>query len=383
MRAVILLLFLFLTLGVTAGDPVRIALYYNSTLTRCTFTAVKGGYSFETDMGKNIEVKPGESVEISVASGALKLIVKGTPYSCRQVLVAKPNGFAEFKLLPAGSKPNGRVYEERVEFVYRNGRLYVINEIEAEKYVSGVIEAEGGGDHEPEYYKVQAVISRTYAYNNLRRHEAEGFHLCDATHCQVYHGKPRHEPLAAKATAATEDVVIVDQQINLITAAFHSNCGGHTVNSEHVWSKALPYCVGKPDPYCLVMPHSNWEKSVSFDQWQNYLRNKRFPYTDSTSSAFGFFPTGKQVYMTDSASRLPLRMIREDMKLKSTYFTIHRDGDQVKFIGQGFGHGVGLCQEGAMRMAQLGYNCREIIEFYYTDVHLVPRHLIWFFKEEP
>lgn len=335
------------------------------------------------DNASDLEIRPGETIDVSIASGELRVIVAGKSSVVGQKLSLRPLGSGTFRLAPAGLKPNHRLYEEVVEFIHRAGKLYVINTVDAEKYVSGVIEAEGGGNHEPEYYKVQAIISRTYAYNNLRRHEAEGFQLCDATHCQVYHGKARHEPLAEKATQATDDIVIVDDDINMITSAFHSNCGGHTVNAEHVWSKPLSYCVGKPDPYCLVMPHSNWEKTVELTQWQSYLRSKRFPHTDTTASAYGWFPTGKQVYMTDSTARLPLRIIREDLKLKSTYFTLHQDGDKVRFIGQGFGHGVGLCQEGAMRMAQLGFSCKEIIQFYYTNVHLVPRHLIWFFKEEP
>jgi stage II sporulation protein D len=61
---------------------------------------------------------------------------------------------------------------------------------------------------------------------------------------------------------------------------------------------------------------------------------------------------------------------------------VHQYGENVTFIGQGFGHGVGLCQEGAMRMATLGYSYSDIIHFYYKDVHLIPLRFIAFFKED-
>ncbi|MEN9347777.1 MAG: hypothetical protein RLZZ77_1288, partial [Bacteroidota bacterium] len=253
--------------------------------------------------------------------------------------------------------------------------------IDVENYVPGVIEAEGGGDHEIEYYKVQAIISRTYALNNLRRHEAEGFSVCDGTHCQVYHGRPRHEPLARQATEATEDIVIVDDNIDLITAAFHSNCGGHTVNAEDVWSKPLSYCVARPDSFCTMMPHSHWEKSMPSTQWYEYIQSKKNPVTDSTG-AIAYVPNKRSLYLVDSSFVIPTRTIRQDLKLRSAYFTVHDQGEQVKLMGQGFGHGVGLCQEGAMRMAVLGYTYKDIIHYYYKGVHLVPRRLIWFFKED-
>ena len=73
--------------------------------------------------------------------------------------------------------------------------------------------------------------------------------------------------------------------------------------------------------------------------------------------------------------------MRTDLKLRSTQFEIDYINDEVVFTGKGFGHGVGLCQEGAMRMSKLGYSYKDIIHFYYTDVHLIQRRMLWFFKD--
>ena len=57
-------------------------------------------------------------------------------------------------------------------------------------------------------------------------------------------------------------------------------------------------------------------------------------------------------------------------------------GDSVVFSGRGYGHGVGLCQEGAMRMAELKYSFKDILNFYYKDVHLVDLSALNYFKQE-
>lgn len=77
---------------------------------------------------------------------------------------------------------------------------------------------------------------------------------------------------------------------------------------------------------------------------------------------------------------IPLRTIREDWKLRSTYFSVRLQGGQVFLNGRGFGHGVGLCQEGAMEMSKQGYSVREIIDHYYKGVLLVDLERIDFFR---
>lgn len=375
--------FLFAVQGALAAPPLKVGLFYGQQFQSCTITVVSGKLSLYSDNQNITVISAGEGCTFRFSQGSISILVNGKILSSGSSVTAKNTLGATYKIVPATSKTSSRVYEGELRAVKAPGRLQLINILPLEDYIPGVIEAEGGAKHELEYYKVQAIISRTYACSNLRRHEAEGYNVCDATHCQVYHGTSRHEPLTKVATKATEDVVIVDENIDLITAAFHSNCGGHTVNAEHVWSKPLSYCIGKPDTFCLVMPHSNWEKTISMGQWKDYLNSKRYPLTDSSyASALAFFPSEKQVYFVDSSFKIPTKIIRQDFKLQSAYFTVHQNGENVTFIGQGFGHGVGLCQEGAIRMARLGLTYKDIIHYYYTDVHLIPLRFLWFFKED-
>jgi stage II sporulation protein D len=182
------------------------------------------------------------------------------------------------------------------------------------------------------------------------------------------------------AAEQTKSLVIVDDNANLITAAFHSNCGGRTNNSENVWSRPLSYCRAVEDTFCMKMPNSNWEKRIPLQEWTRYLESKKIESTDSAN--YAYFPGEKEVYYREGNTKVPLVTMRKDLKLKSTYFSAHQDGNDIVLIGQGFGHGVGLCQEGAIRMAQLGYGFEDIIHFYYTQVKIIPYQYIAFFKLE-
>jgi|688.fasta_scaffold115542_4 stage II sporulation protein D len=382
MRSLVVTFFLLLSISANA-ERILVGLHYGSDYLRATVTVASGSYDVYCSEQKLFEIRQGQSADITSSSGKVNIFYDGKNYTDCQKVVFSGTGSHSFKVLPAGHKPNGRIYNEDLIAYSYNGRLQLVNKIDIEEYVSGVIEAESGKGNELEYYKVQAVISRTYALNNKTRHMAEGFELCDATHCQVYHGKPRAEPLAHVATETTRDIVIVDHEIKLITAAFHSNCGGKTINAEEVWSKSVPYLVGRPDTFCLAMPHSSWEKTISYDKWNTYLRNKRSSIAESTQpDELNLYKKQKLMYCVDSSLCIPLRTMREDLKLRSTTFIIDHKPEEVKFMGQGFGHGVGLCQEGAMRMTILDYCYEDIIHFYYRDVHLIPRYMMWFFQEE-
>jgi stage II sporulation protein D len=381
MGRILLLTLLVVSCAARAQNPLIVGILEGSSLQKVRVEIVSGYYAVNHPLAGRLTVQSGEAAEVSVSGDGWQVTHGDRTAAGKGNLHFSGTGM--FRIVPTGQKPTGRIYQG--ELIIRNsgGRLRLLNRLDVEDYLPGVIEAEAGPGHEKEYYKVQAIISRTYALQNMRRHEAEGFNVCDQVHCQVYHGHPRFVKEGIAAVEETRDIVIVDDEINLITAAFHSNCGGHTVNAEHVWSKPLSYCVGRRDTFCLVMPHSNWEKTIPLNQWTSYLQSKHYPQEDSlTASALAYFPPEKEIYFVDQSTRIPLRTIRSDLKLRSAFFTVHQEGEHVRIIGQGFGHGVGLCQEGAMRMAQLGYSHKDIIRFYYREVHLVPRRFIWFFKSD-
>ena len=96
--------------------------------------------------------------------------------------------------------------------------LTIVNLVDMDNYLSGVVESEGGGRKELEYYKVQAVMSRTYATKYSYKHKEEGFELCDRVHCQAYHSMQRFTPKIDTAVMATSGVALIDEKSKYLDA---------------------------------------------------------------------------------------------------------------------------------------------------------------------
>lgn len=293
------------------------------------------------------------------------------------------NPKSSFRVRTLAPSQKERIYPDNLEIkIGRNG-LSLINITSLDNYVAGVVEAESGRGNHLEFYKVQAVICRTYSLQIKGKYRAEGFDVCDKVECQVYHGMARYEPLIQEAVKATTGLVLVDQNARLITAVFHSNSGGQTVGSAAVWGKALPYLRAKEDPYSIGQPHYNWERIVSKADWLKYLGTKfAYPVSDSTKleAVLNLCPDVREEYLDAKQRNAPLKAIRMDWGLRSTFFELEAREDSIIIQGRGFGHGVGLSQEGAMRMAILGFNYQNIIHFYYHRVVLVRQDMLPFFQ---
>lgn len=263
--------------------------------------------------------------------------------------------------------------------------LLIINEVDLDRYIAGVTEAEAGRRSHPEFYKAQSVLARTFALSQINKHIQEGFYVCDQEHCQVYYGKPKDFSVFT-AVEQTRNLIVVDKDMKPIVATFHSNSGGQTANSEDVWGKYIPYLRSKVDSFSTCMPNYKWQRKIPLNEWLNYLKTKHgIDFTDSVNyhKATHFEQRTRMCCMEIGNKKIPLKIIREDLKLKSTFFTVTPyEKDTLLFTGKGFGHGVGLCQEGAMKMAKSGFTYEEILHYYYTDIHIVPISSLTFFKDE-
>jgi hypothetical protein len=234
------------------------------------------------------------------------------------------------------------------------GRPRVVLHTTVEDYLPGVLSAETGRGHALEFYRAQAIVARTYAAEaiaRIPRHPGEGFDLCDGVHCQAYHGTATGSDTLRLGVSTTRGVVALDSVGFPITAAFHSNCGGMTRGSEDVWNKALPYLVARPDSFCLAAPHSRWEKTGRAEAWKGFLREAGVDGVDALSAR------------QQAAARTAFG-------LRSARFQAEVRGNEVHFMGVGFGHGVGMCQEGAMARARSGADAPAILDAYFTGVRL-------------
>ncbi|MFB6257372.1 MAG: SpoIID/LytB domain-containing protein [Flavobacteriales bacterium] len=386
-RVLCLLLVLLFTpfLSRALPDIMRIGLFYGEKVPELEFSVNEGRYRvyaagkpfgvFTAGDGLKCEHSEAGKMRIQGSSGKSLL--------CEKVRIERSSPEGNFRLKKTHPYPADRLYPGELTVQAKQERIQVINRVAMEKYLSGVVLAEAGKDHHPEFYKVQAVICRTYALHNLRKFKEQGIHLCDKVACQVYEGMNRVEPRIDSAVKATEGIILVDEEIRLITAAYHSNSGGRTAASEDAWSKALPYLRPVDDPFSKGGKHYRWKKVLPKKEWLNYLE-REFAYPVEKpwykERATSFCPKERRRDLLPFRDSVSLQKIRRDLNLNSTFFHISERNDSVVFRGKGFGHGVGLSQEGAMRMAELGIPYDEIIHYYYQGVHLVKIKALDFFR---
>ena len=271
-----------------------------------------------------------------------------------------------------------RKYKGNIILYSINGELKIVNEINIDKYVEGVIKGEAGYGYSLEYYKVQAVISRTYALH-YQKHKQEGFDLCDHTHCQVYDGI-NYKKTITQAVEATSEEVLVDSSLTYINTLFHSNCGGQTVSTDFVWSKKLECMESIMDTFCLNSSQAKWKKTISKITWIQFLSKKTGKSISIVkSNDLNFNQFQRKEFYEFSNYKVRLVDIRSNFRLKSTYFSVHDIEDKIILIGRGYGHGVGLCQEGGIVMAKT-HTYKEVLHHYYKNVSIILISKVEYYK---
>ena len=355
----------------------KIGILRNASLKKLSVTVNKANYSLKSADNSLTEIiGPDNLITVNYRSGKISLSIDSKYIGIYDTLklenLEKDTGIFEIKSISPNLK--SRYYYDDLIIYPQSNSITIVNKIDFEKYIIGVLESEVGLGKSEDFYKVHAIISRTYALKNQYKFIHEGFYLTDLVNCQVYKGNMYKDLTIIDAVKATESLILVDENMDFITASYFSNSGGQTNNVEDVWTKALPYLRSIHDPYSLGGINYDWEKKISKNKWLSYLKKKyQYPVnnTESLNAALNFKQDIRHKYLIDWVFQIPLTEVRKDWKLKSTYFSIYDEGEFLSFKGKGFGHGVGLSQEGAMRMIELGYDFLEVLRFYYTDVHLI------------
>jgi SpoIID/LytB domain protein len=342
-----------------------------------------------------------------------------------------PTGDGMVKVLGVGHHWDGvddRVYAGEIRLVTDSvGLLSVVNVMDVETYLQGVVPSEMSAEYPLEALKAQAVAARGTILSGLGKHSKDGFDLCNTEHCQVYAGamvagRPVAELRSASAVAETRGEVLTYQG-TIARTLYSAICGGHTENSEDVWGgEPVPYLRGVADfdPEELTDYHfpineaefrrwvTGWPMTHCFQpRWSNLNRfrwveiltrrdlerglNAMQPIGTLTDIIpLARAPGGrlKQVEIRGTDGRF---LIARDYQirtalggragpLRSSAFVVdtYRDdtGTPIVFVfrGAGWGHGVGMCQVGAVGLAELGRDYREILAHYYRGTEIQTRY---------
>jgi len=275
----------------------------------------------------------------------------------------------------ASGKVDDRAYRGKLEISRTNGsRIMVVNIVDLEEYLYGVVKSEMSESFPIEALKAQAIIARTFALSNLKKHQDKGYHLCPTVCCQVYKGVSAESKITTAAVDQTLSLVL-SYEGSLARTYYHSCCGGKT--APFIWNKQgeTSYLQSKNCPFCNHARNSSysWTQRISFYEIQKAFNTGKI--TNISVNEYDESGRAKTILICHGAGNSTIntnkfRNIMGYTRVKSTLFTLHNDGQGVVFNGKGYGHGVGLCQWGARGMAEAGYSFKEILGFYYSGVCL-------------
>jgi stage II sporulation protein D len=270
----------------------------------------------------------------------------------------------------------GTHYTGTIDVWKGDNSLYIINELPLEDYVKDVVAVEIRPDWEMEALKAQAVISRTYALFQKRKNGNSIYHIASSVIDQVYKGNTP-DIRVSNAVEETKGEILTFNN-SLIEAFYHSTCGGMTEDPEDVFGKSYPYLKSVESP-CDLSPYSKWEKNIDIRDIEEALNLSDIQELSITS--YTATQRVKQIEIRTNSGHTTINAtdLRKALgwkSLPSTNFSISRVEDSIVFKGKGYGHGVGLCQWGALQMAREGKNYKEILAFYYpgTVIQLYEGH---------
>jgi stage II sporulation protein D len=285
------------------------------------------------------------------------------------------------RLAPAdvGSlRTNDREYPGTLEIVKSGDGLTVINELPLEDYLAGAVKAEAGDKMPLEMLKAQAIVARTYAAYHRRLNAEKAFHLVASTLNQQYVGRVPADSVVWTAVRETAGQVLLWQG-DLFPAFYHTDSGGYTEDPRVVFAASnMPALKPVRVEFPSESPHQRWRLELPLSELSAALLR-------------GGISIGRVVALDVLERSVSLRVARiavrgtagtvtlrgNDLRrlvgydtLKSTLFAVAVVGPRVRFVGRGYGHGVGLDQWSAKTMADQGYIAQRIVLYYYPGATL-------------
>jgi stage II sporulation protein D len=363
------IVWMFLLLGPEfIHGQVKVRMFSSQTPETVVFTVTDGEFEIKDCIGGPEILHKNDLIVISEYNNRLAVKSRNSNgFIADSLNITAKTENSSFSLRLNGQNPVKQYYKGDFSCYPDLATLVLISVCDVENYIAGVVRAEGGMNKHKEYFKTQAIIARTYMYKHLDKHLNDKYNVCDNTHCQAYNGMTT-DSVINSASLETRGLVILDKDSSLIMSAFHSNCGGITVSSEDIWITDQTYLKSVTDPYCLKSRNATWEKKISSKEWIEYLEKSGYAGKTNDPAVLSFYQNKRWIEYKAGAFTMPFEKIRDDLRLRSSFFSVIAAKDSVLFKGKGYGHGVGLCQEGAMEMAVRGNTYQQIIEFYYFGV---------------
>jgi stage II sporulation protein D len=381
------------SMPLASGRLVRIAL--SSGVPAVDISATGDWRLVDQDAGVLLRVSSQDVWRMEARGPSVHAARAGITTPARQgSLIARPERSHDFMTV------NGKRYRGEIVLTAREDGLLIANRLHVEDYLRGVVPLEIGRRIAGEEAAVaaQAVAARSYAYVRMTGGAARPYDLVATVQDQVYGGADAETPIADAAVWATRGLVLTYGG-RFVNAPYHSTCGGSTAEVSEVWyrSRDEPYLrrvsdrIGGSDRfYCDPSPRFRWTKTLERSALATALDRYLAQYVSVPGGRVGA-PRGLEVDAKTPSGRVAALAVRTDRGrflvrgndvrfvmrvpngeiLNSTYFSVRTERDasgrlaRATFEGGGYGHGIGMCQWGAIGRARAGYDFRDILSTYY------------------
>lgn len=252
-----------------------------------------------------------------------------------------------------------------------------IVEVPLEEYVAGVVAGEMPITFETEALKAQAVAARSYVLKKIEQNYKNNYDVVDTVLNQVYlddeslknKWKDKYEERIQKIKKVVLDTKgeYLTYNGKVIEAFFFSTSSGLTENCEEVFVEALPYLRSVDSHYDEISPVYETEKVINYAEFCNKLGIENVPLNINITKTTS---TGRIKNITINGVNFTGNQVTQKLGLRSNYFEIKQDNDNIIVTTKGYGHGVGMSQYGANGMAKEGYTYKDILNHYYTNVEI-------------
>jgi stage II sporulation protein D len=273
---------------------------------------------------------------------------------------------------------DGRMFRGNTQLIKKDdSHLLVVNHIELEDYIKGVIYNEASHYWPMEALKAQAIVCRTYALYQMQENSQKDYDVTSDVYSQVYGGRVSERYRTNKAVEDTEGVIITYQG-RPFPAYYHATCGGYTEDASVLWNIDISPLKGVACGFCKDSPHFNWHYVLSIDWFKARLADAGYRINSLKDIVIeSRDKSGRVTNLKISTDEKDIEIPAKDFRnivgpniIRSTNFTVAILNHDIVFEGIGWGHGAGLCQWGAYFMAKAGYKYDEILKHYYPGINI-------------
>ena len=195
------MIFLIVIFFDVSAQKIDISIFHSIKISSVIISPIDGKYDLICDSVKVTQMKKQNVILIDLINDSLHIRdLDGKLAVCKNMYLKGKSKSNYFRIKPVEPEVMPRDYDNDIKIFINEDRMMLINHVELENYISGVVKSEGGSRSHVEYYKSQAIIARTYTLEHLYKHKTESFNLCDHVHCQAYHGKCLNSDNIVKAT---------------------------------------------------------------------------------------------------------------------------------------------------------------------------------------